>query len=562
MAEPNKYIIVNGKDYPLTRVINDCDLLGLCVPTAKGESLQSILKKLCAKIGNIEVPTQVNADWNATQGLSQILNKPLIPSQYTDAQAISALTSILSGEFSTTGNTISINQIDWSKITNVPALGLQTEVDPVWTLEKVNYYTKTEANGLFYPLSSNPAGYLTSFTEQDPIALAKTITVNGTTQALSSNPSFTVPVFSGDYNDLINQPVIPVDTNTNIYNSDGTIEANRTVDLAGKLLKFTTSNPYGTDIRFNDQFTFIRLKESATVVDDAKVEISAVSDNRSSTLLEVNGQDGTFTQNAQIWQQTTETLLFNYSHDSSDGTNLQHEILISDSFLQFKGQGTGGVLMSLYFKNLPLSTGDSDTTDFALFTDSAERIYKKVIPAGFTTADETDPIFLASAANTITTTNITNWNTAYGWGNHASAGYALASAIPTNNNQLTNGSGYITSAALVPYALTSAIPTNNNQLTNGNGYITSSALTPYLTSATAASTYQPIGTYATATNSMAFTNKTGNISQWTNDAGYLTTATAASTYATDASVVHIAGTETITGAKTFSSAITSQNMYS
>ena len=37
--------------------------------------------------------------------------------------------------------------------------------------------------------------------------------------------------------------------------------------------------------------------------------------------------------------------------------------------------------------------------------------------------------------------------------------------------------GYITSSALTGYALTSAIPTNNNQLTNGSGYITSAALT-------------------------------------------------------------------------------------
>jgi hypothetical protein len=36
---------------------------------------------------------------------------------------------------------------------------------------------------------------------------------------------------------------------------------------------------------------------------------------------------------------------------------------------------------------------------------------------------ETDPIFVASPANGITNTNISNWNTAYGWGNHASAGY-------------------------------------------------------------------------------------------------------------------------------------------
>lgn len=36
---------------------------------------------------------------------------------------------------------------------------------------------------------------------------------------------------------------------------------------------------------------------------------------------------------------------------------------------------------------------------------------------------ESDPVFLASASAGITAGNITNWNTAYSWGNHASAGY-------------------------------------------------------------------------------------------------------------------------------------------
>ena len=40
-----------------------------------------------------------------------------------------------------------------------------------------------------------------------------------------------------------------------------------------------------------------------------------------------------------------------------------------------------------------------------------------------TSFTETDPVFLASAAAGITTTNISNWNTAYGWGNHGTAGY-------------------------------------------------------------------------------------------------------------------------------------------
>ena len=40
-----------------------------------------------------------------------------------------------------------------------------------------------------------------------------------------------------------------------------------------------------------------------------------------------------------------------------------------------------------------------------------------------TSYTETDPVFTASAASNVTTTKITNWDTSYGWGNHASVGY-------------------------------------------------------------------------------------------------------------------------------------------
>lgn len=54
--------------------------------------------------------------------------------------------------------------------------------------------------------------------------------------------------------------------------------------------------------------------------------------------------------------------------------------------------------------------------------------------------------------------------------------YAKKSDIPSLSGYATESyvtsRGYITSAALAPYALASAIPTNNNQLTNGAGYIT------------------------------------------------------------------------------------------
>ena len=43
-----------------------------------------------------------------------------------------------------------------------------------------------------------------------------------------------------------------------------------------------------------------------------------------------------------------------------------------------------------------------------------------------TSYTETDPVFSASAASNITSTKITNWDTAYGWGNHGTAGYLIA----------------------------------------------------------------------------------------------------------------------------------------
>ena len=46
-----------------------------------------------------------------------------------------------------------------------------------------------------------------------------------------------------------------------------------------------------------------------------------------------------------------------------------------------------------------------------------------------TSYTETDPVFTASVASSITSTNIDNWNTAYGWGNHASAGYLTTLGI-------------------------------------------------------------------------------------------------------------------------------------
>ena len=63
---------------------------------------------------------------------------------------------------------------------------------------------------------------------------------------------------------------------------------------------------------------------------------------------------------------------------------------------------------------------------------------------------ESDPIFTSSVAFGISATNISNWNTAYGWGNHATVGYTTQGYI-TNALVGYATQGYVTNA-LVGYA--------------------------------------------------------------------------------------------------------------
>ena len=48
-----------------------------------------------------------------------------------------------------------------------------------------------------------------------------------------------------------------------------------------------------------------------------------------------------------------------------------------------------------------------------------------------TSFTETDPVFSAAPASGIVAGDISNWNTAYGWGDHAAAGYKTEADIPS-----------------------------------------------------------------------------------------------------------------------------------
>ena len=74
---------------------------------------------------------------------------------------------------------------------------------------------------------------------------------------------------------------------------------------------------------------------------------------------------------------------------------------------------------------------------------------------------ETDPVYVASTWYS-TTNNSSNWNTAYGWGNHASAGYAADTAVVHKTGDETIGGTKTFSSTI-----TGSISGNAGTVTNG-----------------------------------------------------------------------------------------------
>jgi hypothetical protein len=133
------------------------------------------------------------------------------------------------------------------------------------------------------------------------------------------------------------------------------------------------------------------------------------------------------------------------------------------------------------------------------------------------TTSGTLAVTFASGYSIPTTANQTNWSTAYGWGNHAAAGYLTSETY----------TGTVTSVAM-------SVPTG-----------LSVSGTPITGAGTLAVTL-------TAGYSIPTTSSQTN---WDTAYGWGNHASAG--YAADSAVVHNTGTETVAGAKTFSTSVTS-----
>lgn len=123
--------------------------------------------------------------------------------------------------------------------------------------------------------------------------------------------------------------------------------------------------------------------------------------------------------------------------------------------------------------------GTAATTNSTAYATAAQGAKADTALQSFT---ETDPVYVASSWYS-TTNNNSNWNTAYSWGNHASAGYLTTSTAASTYAPLTGTgasgtwgisiSGNAATATNVAYSgLTGTVPTWNQNTTGSAATLT------------------------------------------------------------------------------------------
>lgn len=290
------------------------------------------------------------------------------------------------------GNHASAGYLDTTDIgANVQGYNANTVIDASY-VHTDNNYTTTEKNKL--------AG----------IAAGAEVNVNADWNAISGDaqilnkPVLATVATSGSYNDLSDKPTIPA-----AY-ADANVDAhlNTSTAATGEVLSWN-----GTDYDWVPQGGGGGSGTVTSVSLTAPIGLS------------VSGSPVT----------TSGTIALSYQAGYSIPTDAKQTNW--DTAYGWGNHATAG-----YLDNADIGASvqayDADLTSIAGLTGTSGLLKKTAANtwsldtnAYLTSYTETDPVFSASAAAGITTTNIGNWNTAYGWGDHASAGYLTSAAIGT-----------------------------------------------------------------------------------------------------------------------------------
>jgi len=170
----------------------------------------------------------------------------------------------------------------------------------------------------------------------------------------------------------------------------------------------------------------ILANQIANYADGGPIEIKEGLNVPSGKPLQVNGATGTSGQvlssdgTGLVWTST--------SYFSGNYNDLTNKPVIPNAQVNSDWTASSGVAEILNKPTIPpqssVITNSAGTAALAYNNSNGEFTYTPPDLSTFLTSyTESDPVFVASPANTITTGKIGNWDTTFGWGDHGTVGY-------------------------------------------------------------------------------------------------------------------------------------------
>ena len=313
------------------------------------------------KIQNVETDPVFNS-WN--KDYNDLTNKPtLFSGSYND---LTNKPTLFDGNYNSLTNKPTLFDGAYSSLTGKPTLLSQFTNDPGF----LTSYTETDPTIYSWAKASTKPSYTAS--EVSALPNNATVTINGATKNLSTNPSFSI---SGG--NAINA----------FYNQ---------IAVSSNPISVTWPSSMGD----TNYFLNIRAWYDNTVSGKTVQIANAVYD---------------FTKTANGFSMSLDTIAGYVEYFAADTTNLY----------------------PMSFSNY-LTPNDVVTTVGNPGADNkvpSEQAVREALSSFVAT--ETDPVYTASSWYT-TTNNSSNWNTAYGWGNHAGLYLQLSGGSLTGNLTFTN----------------------------------------------------------------------------------------------------------------------------
>ena len=312
---------------------------------------------------------QVPADWNATSGASRILNKPVVPPQ-------PSVTTAAAGTAALSYNSV---------------------------------------NGAFTFTPPDLSGYLTSYTETDPVFAASDAAAVTAAKITNWDTAYSC----GNH---ASAGYLTAYTETQTLDNVLTLGATTTQDITttGRIY-YSNQFPLLTDLQAVSPSTYHGMFAHAHDTGHGYV-----------------AHAGGWIQLLDTGSSLSELADVNLATAPQTGQVLKYDG--SNWVAAADGTGGGGIALT----DLSVTTAAAGTAALSYNNVSGVFTYTPPDLSGYLTSyTETDPVFSASPAAGISSGLITNWTSAYNWGNHALAGYLTSETshadVVVDGDFTTNG---------------------------------------------------------------------------------------------------------------------------